>query len=327
MTGPVIRLIFASSTLSANLNRAIGFRQSWTTPVLSHPYSAAVAHESMKRPTGVREMQKIAMFTFCACLAAMGACGGEGGSSPNAPTTPQSVTVNSSSDLLFLGASETFTATASMPNGGSQSVTTGQWGSDAPSIASVEATSGRVSGVGSGMATIFVDYQGRRGTKLIRVLPNYQGTWSGSYFVRTCSHAGDFARFNFCSNFPENRVLPTNMNLTQDRDRVQGRFFLGTLGGDGSGPVQGNGELRLSGAVQDPAATIEVSWTLNSTGAGRITGSLSFLWRATGLSGDMRVSAEVRDLNRTSSIVSSAAPRSLTGAGTLADLLRALEAR
>ena len=272
-------------------------------------------------------MQTLQTITLCVCLAVVGACGGEGGGTPNAPTMPQSVTVNSSSDLLFIGASETFTATASMSNGGSQAVTAGQWGSDAQSVASVEAATGRVTGVGSGMATIFVDYQGRRGTKLIRVLPNYQGTWSGSYFIRTCSHSGDFARFNFCSNFPENRVFPTNMNLTQDRDRVQGRFFLGSLGGDGNGPVQGSGELRLVGAVQDPAATIEVSWTLNSPVAGRMTGSLSFLWRGTGLSGDMRVSADIRDLNRTSSIVSSASPRSVRTGATLADLLRALEGR
>src|SRR5687767_9143925 len=155
-------------------------------------------------------MRRLLLGAACSILVL--ACGGEGGSAPAAPAaTVQTITVNSSSDLVFLGASETFTATASMSNGGSQAVSGGVWGSDAPSAASVESASGRVTGAASGMATIFVDYQGRRGTKLIRVLPNYQGTWSGSYFIRTCSQSGDFARFNFCSNFPENRVFPTNL--------------------------------------------------------------------------------------------------------------------
>jgi hypothetical protein len=237
----------------------------------------------------------------------------------------QGITVTSSSDLIFIGASDTFTATASLSTGGSQPVTSGAWGSDTPGVATVDAT-GKVTGVGSGMATIFVDYQGRRGTKLIRGLPNFQGAWSGSYAVTACTQNGDFARINFCSNFSVNRVLPTNLNLTQDRDRVQGRFFLGTLGGDGSGPVQGNGQLLLTGAIQDPAATLETTWSLVSPTAGRITGSLSFIWRTSGLSGDMRVSADIRDLNRTSSLAFQSVAQWSPG-GAIDALLRGIGTR
>jgi hypothetical protein len=239
----------------------------------------------------------------------------------------QAVAVTSSSDLLFIGASETFAATTTMSDGTSRPATGGVWGSDAPSVASVDAGSGRVTGVGSGTATIFVDVQGRRGTKLLRGLPNYQGTWSGSYAIRSCSQTGDFSRINFCGNFQTNRVLPTNLNVTQDRDRVQGRFFLGTLGGDGNGPVQADGRLLLSGAIQDGGITIETQWGLDSTVAGRITGTLSFLWRTSGLVGDMRVSADIRDLNRTSTIATRSPFRTMPGGSTLADLLRALERR
>jgi hypothetical protein len=255
----------------------------------------------------------------------LSACGG-GGGTPSAPTpTVQGVTVTSSSDLLFIGASESFSASASLSTGGTQPITNGSWGSDTPGVATVD-SSGRVTGVGSGQATIFVDYQGRRGTKLIRGLPNYQGAWSGSYAVTGCTQTGDFARINFCSNFGVNRVLPTNLNLTQDRDRVQGRIFLGSLGGDATGPVQGNGQLLLSGAIQDPATTIETSWNLASTTAGRITGTLSFLWRGTGLTGDVRVNADIRDLNRTSGLASTLRGPSATG-GSLDSLLRALTTR
>jgi hypothetical protein len=263
-------------------------------------------------------------FAILILLGSLTACGGGGGSAAPSPTV-QGITVASSSDLIFIGASETFTATASLSTGGTQPVTSGAWGSDTPGVATADGT-GKVTGVGSGMATIFVDYQGRRGTKLIRGLPNFQGTWSGSYTVTGCSQTGDFARANFCSSFGVNRVLPTNLNLTQDRDRVQGRFFLGTLGGDTTGPVQSNGQLLLTGAVQDPAATIETTWNLTSTNAGRITGSLSLLWRSPGLLGDMRISADIRDLNRTSGVAAYA----VTSAGvrpTLEDTLRAIAMR
>src|SRR5262245_28768234 len=134
-------------------------------------------HTHLCRPT------TILLVTFGTFISA--ACGGDGGT-PAAPTPMvQSVTVASSSDLIFIGASETFTATAAMSSGGTQSVTGGTWGTDSPSVASVDST-GRVTGVGSGMATIFVDFQGRRGTKLIRGLPNYQGAWSGSYAITGC---------------------------------------------------------------------------------------------------------------------------------------------
>ena len=261
--------------------------------------------------------------TVVLAFATAAACGG---GTPSKPTpTVQGITIASSSDLIFIGASETFTATASLSTGGTQPVTGGTWGSDAPGVATVDAT-GKVTGTGSGMATIFVDYQGQRGTKAIRGLPNYQGTWSGSYAITGCAQTGDFARANFCSNFGVNRVLPTNFTLTQDRDRVQGRFFLGTLGGDGSGPVQSNGQLLFAGAIQDPAATIETSWTLASATPGRITGSLNFIWRAPSLSGDTRVSADIRDLNRTSTLTLRDS-QSLQPLGTIDALLRAIAGR
>lgn len=262
-----------------------------------------------------------------AAVLSLVSCGGQG-STPTAPTpTVQSITVASSTDLVLIGASEMFTANVVMSDGSARPATGGTWGSDAAGVATAESGTGRVTGVGSGSATVFFELQGTRGTKTIRVLPGYQGTWSGSYAIRSCSHSGDLARADFCSNFPANRVFPTSMNLTQDRDRVQGRFFLGTLGADGNGPVQGDGRLALTGAVREPAATIETLWALESASAGRITGALSLLWRATGFSGDARINADIRDLNRTSSIAAPAMLAPPRGGTTLADALRALEGR
>jgi hypothetical protein len=230
--------------------------------------------------------------------------------------------------MLYIGISETFTATVTMSDGSTKAVIGGVWGGDNPNVATVEAATGRVTIVGSGSVSIYVDYQGRHGTKVIRGLPNYQGAWVGSYVIVSCTHSGDLAGINFCSYFPVNYVFPTDLNLTQDRDRVQGRFYLGTLGADAIGPVQGDGQLLLTGAVNEGVYTIEVVWTLQSTAPGRITGTLGQLWRATGYSGDGRVSANIRDLNRTSTMameLTPGGPRLLNP--TLEDLFRALVGR
>jgi len=246
--------------------------------------------------------------------------------SPTPPATVQSITVTSNSDLLYIGISETFTATMTMSDGTSKPVTAGVWGGDTPSVATVEAATGRVTIVGSGMVTIFVDYQGRRGTKVIRGLPNYQGTWSGSYYIVSCSASGNLS--GSCTSFPVNQVFPTNLNLIQDRDRVTGKFYLGTLSADATGPIQTDGQLLLVGKIVYDIWSIDVSWRMMSATPGKITGSLSEIFLAAGYSGDIRISANIRDLNRTSTMTTELAPggpRLLNP--TLEDLIRALVGR
>jgi hypothetical protein len=255
-------------------------------------------------------------------------CNG-GGGTPTAPAPPalttQSITV-SGPDRVFIGGTETFTATAVMSDGSSRAVTTG-WASDTPGVATVEPTTGRVTGAGSGLATIYIVHDGRQGQKVVRGLPNFQGAWSGTYVVRGCTQSGQMALINACGDtLAVNRVLPTNLNLTQDADRVQGRFFLGTLGGDTSGPIQTDGRLQLTGAVQGELS-METTWVIESRSPGRITGGLSLLIRGSGLSGDVRVSADIRDLNLTSNIAPMDAPAPAPGPRSLADLLRAIAGR
>jgi Bacterial Ig-like domain (group 2) len=107
-------------------------------------------------------------------LALAAACG-DGG--PSKPTTPSltSITV-SGSDLLLIGQSEAFMA---VDNTGS-AVTTPWWVTDAPSIVTVDGPTGRVTAVGVGTATVVATSSGVRGTKTVRTLPNFTGTWSGS---------------------------------------------------------------------------------------------------------------------------------------------------
>lgn len=260
-------------------------------------------------------------------LAAAAGCGGGGSSPTQASGPPASITVSSSSDQLHIGAAETFTATAVLGNGQTRAVTGGVWGGDAPSVATVEGSTGRVTGVGSGMVTIFVDYQGARGTRLIRVLPDFQGTWSGSYIVNACTQTGAFALADVCDDtFSANRVLPMNMTTTQTRDAVNGQFSLGSVAGSGSGPIQTHGELNFAGTARSGDLSLDTTWSLHSAQPGRITGAARFIVRFAGLSGEARVDVSIRDLNRTS--------RAQTGRGvpgppvtSLSDLGRALAGR
>src|ERR1700720_3653359 len=94
-----------------------------------------------------------------------------GSSSPTAPATVATpvvtairIAVNSSSDLMTVGTSETFTATVTRSDGSAATLGAGAvWNSDNPAVASIDSVSGLVSPRNGGQSTIFVDYQGVRG--------------------------------------------------------------------------------------------------------------------------------------------------------------------
>jgi hypothetical protein len=86
-------------------------------------------------------------------------------------------------------------------------------------------------------------------------------------------------------------------------------------------------ELLLNGSTQDAGWNIETSWGLDSTVPGRITGGFSMLWRFPGASGDVRVTADIRDLNRSSNLTPGSAAVETGGARTLDDLKRMVVTR
>lgn len=137
--------------------------------------------------------------------------------------------MTSNSNLLYIGISETFTATATKSDGSINAVIGGAWSGKNSSVATVDATTGLVTIVGSGTVSISVTYDGKTGSKSIRGLPNYQGTWSGSYRFDSCSATGDFLAAGFCDTIPSGTVAPTDLVLTQVGDQVSGRFYLGDL--------------------------------------------------------------------------------------------------
>ena len=236
------------------------------------------------------------VFVVCTLAIAACACGDD----KTAPSpTVAGIVVTSTSDLLFIGANETFTATATLSDDTTRTITNGVWGTNDPQIVSVEQATGRVLAIGSGNATVFVDYEGQRGTRAIRALPNFQGAWSGSYVVRTCTETGEIAEAELCSDvFVVGSELPLNLIASQTRDVATAQLFLGSLLGNVDGTVQLNGEWPASGTIRSGEVSIETVWVFQSAQSGRITGSGNFLIRADGVSGELRMEVEMVNLVR-----------------------------
>jgi len=164
----------------------------------------------------------------CAIAAALSAaCSGSSAApTPPAPTVT-SITVSGPDANVYLGATSQVSATSSTSNGTSATPACA-WSSDTPTVASVNAT-GLVTGMGAGQANIICTSGGRIGVKLLRVLPNFGGNWSGSYNITGCSNSGVFASTGFCNSFGVGITLPYNFIFTQTADAVSGRFFLGQI--------------------------------------------------------------------------------------------------
>ena len=252
-------------------------------------------------------------------------CGSKG---PTAPTAT-SITVNSSSGFLVLGQTETFTATLAFSDGTSQTLTGGAWGSDAPTVATVGATTGLVTSARSGEVTIFVDAQGIRGSKRITVAPNYQGIWSGTYLVTSCTETGGFVAGGLCAAvFTNGASLPVAFNLTQTGGNLIGQTALGgVVSSQFLTTVVSGGGLVFQATAQLPIQAtppvnfrIDQAWQMNMAVAGVLTGTVVQTWTEPTTSGNMLVGATLETMTKSSAEPMAVRPETLFQ--SVADALR-----
>jgi hypothetical protein len=235
-------------------------------------------------------------------LAMAAACGR---STPAPPTAPGPTSIRiAGSDLLLVGRSEIFSAldNAGEPLGA-------LWGTDAPAVVTVEAYTGRITAVGTGTATIFADAGGARGTKTIRTLPDFGGSWSGSYEETACQASGDWADVpGICGwDYYYSAFSRMTMTLTQDRDSVSGGFQLDGRSGpqatDVSGQVSLEGTLTFTGTVRGEPGTIEVrDVRFELSRNDRMTGTFEIIYSTADRSGTLRVAATLRGMQRWRSV-------------------------
>lgn len=242
----------------------------------------------------------LALFGLVAC--------GDSNSNPSGPSTPvvtaQSITVTMASPVVVGGTAQA-TAVATMTNGTTQNITSG-FKSDIPGVATVT-DAGMVTGVAAGAANIYVVSGGQQGTKNIRVVPNYDGKWSGSYYVTSCSQTGIFALADLCDTFSVNKVMPYNMSLSQSGSSVSGAFAMGTLVfSQSSNTIDGGGQLALNGSYSSGTTSINASWSLTCPTAGRLNGTLQHTWRDSGYSGQLVVTGTIRDSMKTATALPAA---------------------
>jgi hypothetical protein len=265
------------------------------------------------------------LVSVLSALVVLASCGGSSGGGPNNPTpTPTSITVVSSSTTMSLGQVETFSANFAMSNSTTQIVTGGTWGSDAPSVATVNPTTGLVTAVGRGEATIFVDAQGLRGSKRITVNVTYTGTWTGSYAFTGCTHTGDLALIDFCGIFTIGALDPVSFTLTQTGNTVTGRTSLDIfVSAPFTATVAGNGGLTFTAVYSDATVTISQAWQINIGQSGQMTGTVVQTWTGAGVNGNAVVSGTIQNVTKTPGTgVQNFPSRSGSIVGRLAALLK-----
>lgn len=269
---------------------------------------------------------------FCACAAlCFSACGG--GSSPVSPTpappAAASITVTLAS---IVKVKQTVNATATISSGGSSHAASTGWTSDTPAVAKVT-DGGAVTGVSNGRATISISAEGGRGQQSIRVVPDYQGQWQGTYAVGDCTQTGDFARLGFCAALTAETggSLPVLFRMSQDGASITGTFVLGVLESTSyASAIDADGAATFSGSASaSNQTTIQVDWKVEATGADAdsLTGDYTQTWRTASLSGTGQVTGKLSQVVRVSSTTSLRPAGMRPGSspargGTLRDLIR-----
>jgi hypothetical protein len=242
-------------------------------------------------------------------------CGGDGGGG-NSPVQPSpsvtGVALVGVVDMMKTGASADLVLQATYSNGATERMS-GTWNSSNGAV--VQVSNGRVTALGPGEAVISAECQHGRATASIRVVPDYQGSWSGAYQMQTCNATGDFAREDLCDFLDIPSVSEMALRLTQNRAEVTGTIVLGGLSGDAQGAIAVPGELGLNGSVryQEDGVTVTIAisdWNTLASGT-QMTGRFVQNWTATGAGGSMQVVCALQSVTRTS-----AALRALPAPGT-----------
>lgn len=136
------------------------------------------------------------------------------------PPQPDVLTIAPAIEGVKLGSTQALTAILVSGNGTRRTVPA-SWSSDAPEVASVS-DDGRVSGVRLGKATIRATFEALSALQPLRVVPDYQGAWSGEYRIANCTRVSGGGP-SYC-RFVVGAALPFRTVLTQSGSSVAGMF-------------------------------------------------------------------------------------------------------
>jgi hypothetical protein len=177
----------------------------------------------------------------------------------------------STAGLIKVGDDQVYTATVNWSDG-SQTTETASWTSDNSNVATIDGT-GKAHGISGGEASLVGTTSHGAGVLKIRVVPNYQGTWTGDYTVRNCTATGAFSPSDWCGRdaFAPGTILPIIMAFTQNADKITGTITLGsvatTLDVSSSIGVDGGANMSAQGTYAD-SNSIPVTVTQMISAAG-----------------------------------------------------------
>jgi Bacterial Ig-like domain (group 2) len=267
--------------------------------------------------------------------APLAACGGKDGSPAGPGATPATVTglsLSPGTTVLKTNQTETFTASAMMSSGPSQAVQPA-WTSDNTTVLSIDAA-GLARGLTNGAATITATHGGVSETRRIRVVTDYQGSWTGDYVVRRCDHSGDFRSGEFCDRqegFWAGDRLPIGLTLTQERDAVTGPFTLGGIAGTLAGTVDQSGQLTATAAltltVDGSVITFNVPALTARADGERLSGAFTVDVTAAGLAGQGHLEADLQNVARAAAVVAPAGDAGSSSFGSWRELRQVIKRR
>jgi hypothetical protein len=203
-----------------------------------------------------------------------------------------------------MGQTAQASGTETLSNSQTRPITSG-WQSDAPAVATVT-DAGVVTAVANGRATIFVVAGGRQGQQVVRVVPDYQGTWSGALVVTSCTETGIFQQTDFCDEFPTGFTSGYSVGLAQSGEQMTATVSYGPMAvfPGIAAPVRDDGTSTFAPTIsitdQGLTLTISAGFTVNSTRVGELTGTVTEIWRLPNVTGEGRLVQNITSTTRTS---------------------------
>ena len=258
-------------------------------------------------------------------LASVGCSGDDNPASPTPTVSSVTVAPANPGGTIFIGETTQFQATSTLSNGQTE-IRAGTWGSDNTDVATVD-QNGLVTGVAAGEATIFVDVN-PRGQLLIRVFPDFGGSWAGNEVPTGCQDSGAFAGVCNAPDAPQvgevfahgSMFVQTEASVDAVIDRVDGTSASMT------GTITVGGRLDLPSAPvlpADPDVNAQVeNWRSRADDPSEMTGTYEVFLTVPGFSGSVRVMLQLENVFRTTA----ATAASLNGGGSARARIRDLVA-
>ena len=188
---------------------------------------------------------------------------------PTSPTNPgnNALTIVGQTDFLLIGAVVTLQATRTTTT---SAVVAADWSSDDGRVAAIN-RQGQLTALASGTTTVRATFEQQTASFVVRVAPNFAGTWEGRARVTACTAPTT----TICQpTYAVGTQFVTRVTLVQNRDQVVGTLYTpypaslptipplvvdGTL----SGRIEIGGRLPMTGTLNGPTPTSPSAGTID----------------------------------------------------------------